>query len=309
MIYPKPLKTGEIIKLIAPSNGLKESKLKDLESVISIFKTKGYKVIEDKNIRHSQNGVSASIASRVSELNVSLADDSRVLIAVSGGDFINQIMDKIDYKKYLKNVKWIQGHSDITLLLYYLTTNYDIATIYNFNVRGYLSDENAVNYAFKALNNDLFLQKNITKWESINEFKTIKGRIIGGCLESLKDIIGTKYDSFKKFEKKYATDGIVWYFDVSQFSNEEISRTIWQLKKKGYFKNCTGIIFGRLYEEKTFTGRNLRETLLAELSDLNIPIIINCDLGHVPPAITIINGSLIEVSKNNEDYVIKDNLI
>lgn len=309
MIYPKPLKTGEIIKLIAPSNGLKESKLKDLESVISIFETKGYKVIEDKNIRHSQNGVSASIASRVSELNVSLADDSRVLIAVSGGDFINQIMDKIDYKKYLKNVKWIQGHSDITLLLYYLTTNYDIATIYNFNVRGYLSDESAVNYAFKALNNDLFLQKNITKWESINEFKTIKGRIIGGCLESLKDIIGTKYDSFKKFEKKYATDGIVWYFDVSQFSNEEISRTIWQLKKKGYFKNCTGIIFGRLYEEKTFTGRNLRETLLAELSDLNIPIIINCDLGHVPPAITIINGSLIEVSKNNEDYVIKDNLI
>lgn len=157
-------------------------------------------------------------------------------------------MPKLKFKNYLDNLKWIQGHSDITLLLYYLTTNYDIATIY-FNVTGYASKNKITDNAILALENKLSIQHFYTNWESLSNFKIIKGRIIGGCIESLKDNIGTKFDAFKKLAQKYKNDGIIWYFDISDFSVEDISRTMWQFKNMGYFKYCKGILFSKLEEK------------------------------------------------------------
>lgn len=305
MIYPNSLKRGDIIKVISPSNGTKSNKLEQLDSAINVLTSLGYKVIEDKFTRVSFNGASANRELRVRELNNSFEDNSNALIAASGGDFINQIMNDADFEKYMNNIKWIQGHSDITLLLYYITTKYDVATIYNFNIRGYASEcEEAVKYSLKALENKLMIEKPFTNWNIVNDFLGVSGRVVGGCLESIKDIMGTKFDCFEIFESKYKKDGIIWYFDVSEFSIEDVSRTMWQLKTKGYFKYCNCILFGR-FDEKSYTGRTLNDVINEELSDLNIPIIFNCDLGHSSPVLTIINGALMEIIKNDDEFIIK----
>ena len=50
----------------------------------------------------------------------------------------------------------------------------------------------------------------------------VTGRLIGGCIDVLKDIIGTKYDGTLDFIEKYKDDGIIWYFD-----NFALSLPIW----------------------------------------------------------------------------------
>ena len=306
MIYPNKLKKGDIIKIISPSNGVTGKKIEELDRAINYLKKNGYLIIEDKYTRFSNYGVSADKYSRARELNNSFLDNSAALIAVSGGNFINQIMDIIDFNTYLSNIKWIQGYSDITILLYYLTTHYDIANIYNFNIKGYSQyNKKAIDYAMLVFENKLKKQEALTSWEPLNQFDNIEGRIIGGCLESLKDIIGTKYDSFKKFAKKYSNDGFVWYFDISSFTNEDISRTMWQFKKMGYFKNCKAILFGRLREERSFSNLDFKKVVIDELGEFNIPIIINCDIGHTAPVITIINGSYVKISKQNNKFVME----
>lgn len=137
-------------------------------------------------------------------------------------------------------------------------------------------------------------------WECITSYKDFQGRIIGGCLDSLKDIIGTKYDKAKKFINKYKKDGIIWYFDVFEMTNEDILRTMWQLKKMNYFKYCKGIIFGRIREEISYTNINLKYAINNFLEDLNIPIIINADLGHTDPVFTIVNGSYVIFRKKDK---------
>ena len=313
MIYPNKLVDGDLIKVISPSNGIKKTKIKILEQAENYLYSKGFKIEEDEYVRKSVNGVSTNAIARAKELNDSMTNkEVKALLACSGGDFLIQIFDLVRFNKIKSNIKWIQGQSDITNLLYYITTKYDIATIYSFNIKTFgdanvpqIMLENNIDF----LKNKIVKQreygykmdqmKNPSKWECITEFKNIQGRIIGGCLDSLKDLIGTRYDKTQKFINRYKDDGIIWYFDVAEMTNEDILRTMWQLKKADWFKYCKGILFGRLCDEITYTDTSIKDAIGYFLKDLNIPIIINADIGHTTPVITIVNGSIVKITYNN----------
>ena len=318
MIYPKGIKNGDTIEIISPSNGVKAKKIEKLENAIKKLKSNGFEVIEDKYVRTTINGVSSSALNRAHEFNKAISSKkAKALIACSGGDYIIQILGLIKFKNLSKNVKWIQGQSDITSLLFYITTKYDIATIYSFNAKTYGENnlpesmiENNIEFLKgfrpKQLEYGIRIdeEEKKTSWECITENVPLKGRIIGGCLDSLKDIIGTKYDCTKKFINKYKEDGIIWYFDVAEMTNEDILRTMWQFKEAGWFKYCKGILFGRLADEITYTDTKLSEAIKYNLNDLNIPILINVDIGHTDPVLTIINGSIVKIEKD-EKYVME----
>lgn len=314
MIYPKNLEKNDIIEIISPSNGVKNNKINKYEKAINNLKKFGFNIIEDKYVRNSENGVSSSALNRSKELNKAIKNvDVKALIACSGGDYLVQIMDLVNFNYVKKNIKWIQGQSDITLLLFYITTKFDIATIYSFNAKSFGNDDlpksmiknnieflkgktpKQIEYGYKIDNN-----KMEQSWECITINQKFEGRIIGGCLDSLKDIIGTKYDCVKKFIKKYNNDGIIWYFDVAEMTNEDILRTMWQFKSAGWFIGCKGILFGRIEEEVNYTGISLKEAINYNLKDLSIPILINTDIGHTNPVCTIVNGAKVKISKSNE---------
>lgn len=144
-------------------------------------------------------------------------------------------------------------------------------------------------------------------WKCITKDTNVEGRIIGGCLESLKDLIGTKYDNVKEFINKYKKDGIVWYFDVFNMSNENIISTLWQFKSAGWFDECSGVLFGRIKNEVTYTNLNLEAAIKYNLEALDIPILIDTDIGHTSPVLTIINGSKVKFyrDKINSKYIMQ----
>lgn len=315
MIYPKKLEKNDVIEIISPSNGVKIKNIEKYEKAIRKLENFGFNVIEDKYVRNSKNGVSSSADNRSRELNKAIKDKNvKAMIACSGGDFLIQILDYIKFSAIKNNIKWIQGQSDITPLLFYITTKFDIATIYSFNVKTFGEDylpklmvnnnidmlkgklPKQVEYGFKVN-----IDKKEQPWECITEEKDFNGRIIGGCLDSLKDIIGTKYDCVKKFIKKYYDDGIVWYLDVASLTNEDILRTMWQLKNAGWLEGCTGVLFGRLANEISYTEITLKEAINYNLSELNVPILINTDIGHTNPVFTIINGAKVKITKSKMD--------
>ena len=59
---------------------------------------------------------------------------------------------------------------------------------------------------------------NVTEKTEIKKFgagkddaKTeISGRLIGGCLDCLSNLAGTKFDKVSDFNEKYKEDGIIW---------------------------------------------------------------------------------------------------
>lgn len=127
----------------------------------------------------------------------------------------------------------------------------------------------------------------------------MKGRVLCGCFDALLNLIGTRFDKTKEFVEKYQEDGILWLLESFDLSSESMLRGLWQLKEAGWFKGTTGFVFGRPAMTRNFTNTSYDEAVLMALEELKVPIILDADLGHRSPQMTVINGSIGEVRCEN----------
>ena len=143
--------------------------------------------------------------------------------------------------------------------------------------------------------------KNITGEEKIQ----VKGRSLGGCLDCIKGYIGTKYDKVNEYIERHKEDGLIWFLEVFEMSTPEVYRTLWQMKNAGYFKYCTGIIFGRPLFIREEYETSFNNSVKEALKDLEIPIICDADIGHVKPQLAIVNGAILEITSQNGKGTVK----
>ena len=323
MIFPEFLRKGSTIGVPAPSSGAyDEPHVNRYINSKRQLEEAGYKVILSKNINKSEKCRSASAEERAEEINTMFqSEDINFIMCAAGGEFLVEILPYIDFKKIADKPKYIQGFSDPTGLLFPITTKYDIATIYgnNFGEYGAETDDRSVSENLQIISGNLVAQdsyemyeeesgETVTGLEGYNftnkvEWKILhgknanfKGRIIGGCIDIITELAGTKYDGACRFIEKYKNDGIIWYFDNCELSKEELIRTLWKFNELGYFKYTKGIIFGRNGVETSSLGYTMEETLKdSTIGKLNIPIIYDADVSHKGPCLTIINGAITTV--------------
>ena len=311
MIYPKFIKEHDTIGVVTPSDGIiKVEDLKKLDKACSNLIELNFAILEAPSVRKSTLGRSNTPFKRAQELeDMFKNNDVKTIICGTGGNFLVEILPYLDYKVIRDNPKWLQGYSDPTWLTYTITTNLDIATIYSNNFKAF-SKENfplAISNNLEILNGNLITQESFTKcetrnnnelsdvyYEIVTEEKEVflEGRMLGGCLDVINEIFGTRFDKTKEFLERYKDDGIIWYLENCMLSMEDVYRILLKFKDNGYFKYVKGFIFGRSLEEESYFKVSFKETVLKVLKDLNVPIIINADIGHLAPRVTIINGAI-----------------
>lgn len=322
MIYPKFIKSGDTIGVPAPSDGAYcEEYVARYKNAKLNLEKRGYKVQLSNNIFHSEKGRSSDAISRAEEMNEMFENNTNAIICAAGGEFLVETLPYIDFNKLVQNPKWVVGFSDPTGILFPLTTKYDIATMYGNNLKtfGAQNLHKSLEENLEILQGNLITQNsyelyeneraekitglegyNLTEkvyWKTIDGKEAIiKGRIIGGCLDIITELAGTKYDGIKEFNEKYKEDGIIWYFDNCELSKETLMRTLWKLNEMEYFKYTKGIIFGRNGQEVSYNYETMEEALKdSVLSKLNVPIIYDADISHKGPSMTIINGAIATV--------------
>ena len=248
---------------------------------------------------------SSSKETKIKELNYLLEKDIKALIIARGGELLYETLDDINYQKIIDKNILVEGYSDPTSLLYILTTNYDYKTIYGFNLKSY--DENEEEQYYKdnlSILNGKKIELSSYDNDSISkkDFKT-NGILLGGCIEVLKDLIGTKYDKTKEFIEKYKDEGIIWYFDPFNMDSASLYRTLLQFKRAGYFKYTNTILIGKIrypQEEIYMTYKEAIERSLLEIEN----IVIDTNIGHIKPCFTLINGNKYEVEyKENKLFL------
>ena len=327
MIYPKKL-SKNIIGITALSSGVGFN-LDDYISSLNNLKEKGFSLIETDNVRKRKNP-SSSAKTRAKEFDeLILNKDVEAIICAAGGDFLIEVLPYINLDNIKNKPKWLMGASDPTYLLYLVTTSLDIATLYGHNAGSFdskklhKSQEIALEYlkgnylkqtSYKKyesnrelrVDNNYNLDKEV-KWESNKESFKITGRIIGGCIDCLRDLPGTPYDKTKEFVETYKNDGIIFYFDIFSLSSEDFYRSLIMMRESSWFQNIKGVIVGRIIYPSSFTNLTYEKALKKVFK--NIPLIWNADIGHVPPKMTIINGSIITISYKNNTASIEFNCI
>lgn len=333
MNIPDFIKKGDIIGVTAPSAGFTEEvDLRKLESAKLNLSEKGYEVIETENVRKCEKGRSSKGKKRAEEFLLLIKNEEvKYILSTSGGDFLMEMLEYLDYELIKANPKWIQGYSDNTGLIYPITTICDMATVYSGNVGDYgmslwhdgvknnlklLEGKNIEQKEFDLFENE-YVKKvtgyegyNLTdkvKYEFVSENKSenFTGRLLGGCLDVLIMLCGTKYDKTAEFVRKYKEDGIIWYLESFDLSSARIQCALWQLKEAGWFEGAKGFLFGRpcFFREEYETDFN--EAVKTALDSLNLPIITGCDIGHRPPRITMINGLMAETGFDGKHFIMK----
>ncbi|MCR5146956.1 MAG: LD-carboxypeptidase [Clostridia bacterium] len=321
MIYPSFLKKGDCIGVPAPSSGAYDEphcfKYKNSKKKLEEM---GYKIKWSENIFNSIMARSADERTRANELNEMFEDENiDFIICAAGGEFIDEILPYVDFNKIVKNPKWVQGFSDPQGILFPITTKYDIATLYGLNFGDYGTEpytrditdnlEIITGNIIEQENYDMFENERVEQitglepynftdkvvWKNLNRDEiNVTGRIIGGNLDVILELCGTKYDGTKNFISRYKNDGIIWYFDNCELSKEELIRAMWKLNEFGYFENTIAIVFGRNGNDKeSYLGYTF-ETALKDsiIAKKDIPIIYDADVSHKGPCLTIINGAI-----------------
>ena len=372
MKYPEFLRKGDLIGVCAPSAGVGR-KLESFDRSLGTLRAEGYRIRETASVRlDSDRGGNAQ--TRGDELNELFADpEVKMVMAASGGDFLDEMLPYADFEQMKRNPKWLMGASDPTGLLFPYTTICDVATLYGCNAGSYdlpdsagmqctpgsdgcqlqddqpapgnsrtgqddrqprairtehqtgLADESRYlwdNLRFLKGENPVqetsekhlgcapFLAERIqfdtpTVWKSNTGAIHTTGRCIGGCIDVLKDLIGTPYDGASLFVDRYGEkDGIIWYFDNFALSAEMLYRTFLQMKYAGWFRFTKAVLLGRTLFEKSESGMTYDEAVEWAFGGVGqkempgppqIPVIWEADIGHTIPHMTMINGAILRL--------------
>lgn len=242
--------------------------------------------------------------------------------------------------------KWYMGYSDNTNLTYLLATMCDTASVYGpcaaafgmepwheslqdamdiltgrkLTVKGYpmwekeslKSEENPT--APYHVTEDRVLKCYSGKWpaeDGAEVAETIprisfKGRLLGGCMDCLVNLLGTKYDKTVNFIEKYKEDGIIWFLEACDLNVFAIRRAMWQMEHAGWFEHVKGFLIGRpLCFGQEMMGLDAYQAVLDTAARKNVPVIMDVDLGHLPPMMPLVVGSLGEVKVDGNEMEVK----
>lgn len=316
MIIPRILADGDSIGVTAPSFGVTDpTDVARFDNAVLRLGGRGHPVIMTPDVfTADETGRSASAEVRVEELNSLLADpDVGYIVSAKGGDYQFEMLPLMDWGLLEDNPKWIQGYSDNTTLLFKITAEHDIATIYGGNFGDYGMDPwhdsilanmelvegrrtvqrsfpyHEVGFADRITGLEGIREEEPTVWRSDCGDCSFKGRLIGGCMDVLEWFHRKGTADPSGFVSRYSGEGIVWYMETYDMDGDRIRTMLNGMADDGWFDGATGFVFGR---PLFYQGPDYMDTVCDALSRFDVPKVFDADVGHKAPRMTFVNGAV-----------------
>jgi muramoyltetrapeptide carboxypeptidase len=271
---PPYLKPGDTIGVLCPSGFMSYEKA---QTAITVLQEWGYKIKTGSTLGSQFNYFSGTDEQRLNDLQQMMNDESiSAIFCARGGYGLSRIIDKLSFKKFKKNPKWIIGFSDITILHLHLYSNYKIASLHApmasaFNNNGHKSS--FVQSLQKALSGDELRYHSSS--HSLNREGLASGRLIGGNLSLITHLLGTASD--------IKTRGrILFIEDIGEYLYN-VDRMLHQLKRNGKLDEIVGLIVGGFTEMKDTTipfGQTVYEVINDVVKEYDYPVCFDFPVGH-----------------------------
>lgn len=321
------LKAGDSIGVFSPSSPITYSCPKRFERSKKYLQDRGFKIIEGNLTGKQDFYRSGSIKERTEELNELIRNpEVKCIMSAIGGMNSNSILPYIDYDAFKRNPKIIIGYSDVTAILLAIYAQTGIITYYGpalvasfgefppfvdvtykyfkeitmdkiefpytLETPKYWTDER-INWEAQDRSKEKIANQWITVYEG-----TVRGRIIGGNLNTIQGIWGSKY-------MPEIMDGDILFIEDSLKDSATIERSFSFLKVNGVLDRVSGIILGKheLFNDLG-TGRKPYEILLEVLDDKRLPFLADFDCCHTHPMMTLPIGCKIELDASDKRVTI-----
>lgn len=328
--FPPPLRPGDLIAITAPSSGVPAPLHARLDLVLDHLRQQGFRVVEGCCLRDEHADASAPRIDRAREWMHFLTDPSVAAIFPPwGGELATELLELIDFEA-LRQLppKWFLGFSDLSTLHLPLTLISGWATVHGANLMDLAptqtdalttatlplltaglvtpihqasSDRYQTKWIDFAVQADAPLQlTEPTCWRRLDgrtEPVGFEGRLIGGCLDTIAWLAGTRFGDVPSFIRAAGQDGAILYLENCEMNPPGLVRALTALRRHGWFDGLAGLLLGRNAGPPARSPDHLSaaQALSAVLSDLPYPVLCDVDIGHQPPQFTLVNGATARV--------------
>ncbi len=338
MRYAKFLPENGTIGFIAPSFGcaIEPYKTAFLHAQEK-WAASGYKLHFGANCYAQEGiGISNTPPKCAEELMSSYrGKDNDVIISCGGGELMCEILDYVDFEKIRQaEPKWYMGYSDNTNMTFLLATLCDTASIYGPCAAAFGMEpwHPSLRDAMDVLAGKRLSFTGYDKWEKeslkdeehplvpyhVTEDSVIRrfpdetldfsGRLLGGCMDCLVNLIGTKFDKVCDFMKRYEEDGVLWFLEACDLNVMSIRRAMWQMEHAGWFENCKGFLIGRPRLGEEMMGLDHYHAVYDVIKKYHVPVVMDVDIGHVAPMMPLVCGSKAYVHAEGNEYCVRMDL-
>ena len=150
---PPYLQKGDTIGIVCPAGAMPVEKVSECIRILN--EDWGFTTKVGKTVGNSYNYFSGTDEERIADLQEMLDDDSvKAVLCARGGYGLTRIIDKIDFKKFKKQPKWVIGYSDVTVLHSHIYSQYYISSLHS-PMAGAFNDEGYKNEFVQSLRNAL----------------------------------------------------------------------------------------------------------------------------------------------------------
>ncbi|MBX9244033.1 LD-carboxypeptidase [Actinotalea ferrariae] len=316
--FPAPVRRGDRIGVTSPSAGVTGPAAARIDFCIRWLREAGFDVVVGE-LMDGTGITSGPAADRAAELTAMLCDPTiRCVIPPWGGETAIDMVDLLDWDALaVAEPTWLVGFSDLSTLLLPLTTRLGWATVHGDNLADtpYEQPEGLLSWLEVVAGTGPHRQRDsglITDWWRFEEdpratrWKTagegqwalhgsdslhVTGRLIGGCVETVCNLAGTPYGDVAAFGRAHAEDGLIVYVEVAGHDAATICRNLHGLRLAGWFDHARAVLVGRT-SAPDHPDLSQREAVLDALGRLEIPIVFDMEIGHVPPHLPLVNGAL-----------------
>jgi muramoyltetrapeptide carboxypeptidase len=273
-IVPPYLSKGDVIGIVCPAGFMPYEKA---ETCISVLKEWGYEVRTGKTLGNQFNYYSGTDGERLNDLQTMLDDPSiKAILCARGGYGTGRIIDQINFKKFVRNPKWIIGFSDVTVLHSHIYRQFDIASLHAPMAAAFNDDEYKNPYVQSLQQALSGVKANYSVAGHVyNKPGRARGRLFGGNLSLLNHLIGTPSD--------VSTAGkILFIEDVGEYIYN-VDRMLYQLKRSGKLSKLAGLIIGGFTDMKDTTtpfGKNVYEVINDIVKEYDYPVCFQFPVSH-----------------------------
>ncbi len=347
MLKPRKLKAGDRIAIVSLSNGMlgEEFCSHNIEIGVKRLKEFGLEPVFMPNALKGIEFLSEHPEARASDIKQAFLDDtiSGVICAIGGDDTYRLLSFLMEDREFIDAInahpKLFTGFSDTTInhLMFYklgLSTYYgptficDLGEISNEMLpytkeafKGYFEDfigrkitpselwyEERVNFSRKAIGTERVAHKGERGFELLQGNSIFGGRLLGGCLESLYDMLtDNRYPDQKMICDKYGIfpsikewkDKVLFIETCEEKPTPEFfAKELIALKSQGVFDVISGILVGKPQDEVYYNEYKL---ILKEVIDnKDLPIVYNINFGHATPRTALLYGAEVRVDASKQ---------
>ena len=258
----------------------------------------------------------------------------RAIVAAIGGDHSCHLLPLLDFDLIRTHPKILVGFSDITVLNVAIWAETGLVT---FNGPALLTDfaeypvmfEYTERYMLRTLcrakplgriePSDWWTEE-FLDWETKRDLErprarsessgwtwlregTAEGVLVGGCLESLQHLRGTRFWPDWR-------DAIL-FFETSEEkpSPEIVDGILMDYENMGVFARLKGLLVGRPMSYTDDEKRRLRHVILERTVGYAFPIIADMDFGHTSPQFTLPLGCRARIDSARQELAILDSAV